>query len=53
MRLLDLAPDIQETILFEHPAITERRVRAIVRLVDWDRQRRSWMDSLGWSAKKG
>jgi hypothetical protein len=42
MQLLDLAPDIQEQILFL-PNITglnERNLRPIVRRIDWDQQRR-------------
>ena len=42
MRLLDLAPDIQEAILFEQPATTEREVRPVSRLADWTRQREAW-----------
>lgn len=42
MKLLDLAPDIQEQILFL-PSLTglnERNLRPIVRRIDWDEQRR-------------
>jgi len=42
MRLLDLAPDIQEEILFDQPALTEREIRPVVREVDWGRQREVW-----------
>ena len=42
MRLLDLAPDIQEEILFDQPAVTERDVRPVVQHVDWGRQRQAW-----------
>jgi hypothetical protein len=48
MNLLNLAPDIQEDILFLPPKekgrdrITERDVRPIVNLPDWRKQRRSW-----------
>jgi hypothetical protein len=41
MKLLHLAPDIQEQILFL-PVIegfNERNLRPIVRLIDWDEQR--------------
>lgn len=45
MNLLNLAPDIQEAILFlprvesGKDTITERELRAVVREVDWGRQR--------------
>jgi hypothetical protein len=41
IRLLDLAPDLQEQILFLPPlqGLNERNLRPIVRLVDWDAQR--------------
>ena len=42
MRLLDLAPDIQEEILFDQPAIPERDVRPVARLVGWEQQRQAW-----------
>lgn len=48
MDLLQLAPDIQETLLFLPPVtrgkdpITERELREVVAEVDWVRQRRSW-----------
>ena len=42
MRLLDLAPDIQEEILFDQPAVTERDLRPVTHLVDWERQRETW-----------
>lgn len=48
MNLLSLAPDIQEAILFP-PAtepgrepITERNLRPIAALADWQKQRRMW-----------
>ena len=48
MNLLNLAPDIQEAILFL-PAVTtgddpihERQSRTIVKVLDWGRQRRMW-----------
>jgi len=48
MNLLNLAPDIQEQILFL-PAVTsgddpihERQLRPIAKLLDWGRQRRMW-----------
>ena len=41
MKLLHLAPDIQETILFlPHPTnLKERNLRQLVSRVDWDQQR--------------
>ena len=42
MKLLDLAPDIQEQILFLPPlkGLNERNLRAIVKQIDWTEQRR-------------
>jgi len=46
--LLNLAPDIQEEILFlppvagEREAISEREVREIAAIADWPGQRRAW-----------
>jgi len=42
MKLLNLAPDLQEQILFlpELPHLNERNLRPIVRLTDWHEQRR-------------
>jgi hypothetical protein len=48
INLLNLAPDIQEEILFlpqvatERQAVPERRVRAVAALVDWGKQRKEW-----------
>jgi hypothetical protein len=48
MNLLNLAPDIQEQILFlpctlaGRDPITERALRQISSLADWDRQRQLW-----------
>ena len=48
MNLLNLAPDIQEALLFlprvESGAdpVCERRLRVIVREVDWGAQREAW-----------
>jgi len=48
MALLNLAPDIQEAILFlprtraGHDPITERNIRAIAGIEEWDRQREAW-----------
>jgi hypothetical protein len=42
MNLLDLAPDLQEQILFLPliKGLTERNLRSIVRRIDWNEQRR-------------
>ena len=42
MKLLDLAPDIQEQILFlpNLKGLNERNLRPIVRRIDWNEQRR-------------
>jgi hypothetical protein len=42
MKLLHLAPDIQEQILFLPPikGLNDRNLRPIVRRIDWDEQRR-------------
>ena len=47
MKLLDLAPDIQEQILFLPPValhtgkgLSERNLRPVVRRIDWSEQRR-------------
>jgi hypothetical protein len=42
MKLIDLAPDIQEQILFLPPikGLNERNLRPIFRRLDWDEQRR-------------
>ena len=48
MNLLNLAPDIQETILLlpkspgGRDALTEKAIRPIVALTDWHEQRRTW-----------
>jgi hypothetical protein len=50
MNLLNLAPDIQEAILFlrvrtqGREAIAERNLRPLTRIVSWDRQRKIWRD---------
>ena len=56
MKLLDLAPDIQEQILFLPPikALNERNLRRIVCRIDWDEQRRMFqkiMDRLDRAAR--
>ncbi|MGB9407795.1 MAG: hypothetical protein WCA89_09670 [Terracidiphilus sp.] len=45
MKLLNLAPDLQEQILFtpELPHLNERNLRPIIRLVDWHEQRRLFL----------
>src|SRR5580692_9849909 len=42
MKLLNLAPDIQEQLLFlpDSSGLNERNLRSIVRLIDWNEQRR-------------
>ena len=42
MKLLNLAPDIQEQILFLPPirGLNERTLRPVSHLIDWDEQRR-------------
>jgi hypothetical protein len=48
MNLLNLAPDIQEAILFlptvqqGRTPVIEKRVRPIVAEMDWQKQRRMW-----------
>ncbi|MDP1798222.1 MAG: hypothetical protein Q8K78_12095 [Planctomycetaceae bacterium] len=48
MNLMSLAPDIQEAILFlpaterGRESITERDLRSIAALADWQKQRRIW-----------
>jgi len=48
MALLNLAPDIQEAILFlprtlrGHDSVTERHIRAIAGIAEWHRQREAW-----------
>ena len=52
MNLLNLAPDIQEEILFlppvagEREAVSERQVRVVAALADWERQRRAWVNGV-------
>ena len=49
MKLLDLAPDIQEQILFLPPTkgLTERSLRPVVSRIDWREQRRLFQKILG------
>ncbi|MFY9725071.1 MAG: hypothetical protein WB579_17720 [Bryobacteraceae bacterium] len=46
MKLLNLAPDLQEQILFlpPLPRLNERNLRPIVRRIDWDEQRRRFRE---------
>ena len=50
MNLLNLAPDIQEELLFLPPVesgkdpVTERELRDIVAVPDWRKQRRMWAE---------
>ena len=50
MNLLNLAPDIQEQILFlaerseGREPIAERNLRPLTRVVSWERQRKQWRD---------
>jgi hypothetical protein len=51
MMLLQLAPDIQEEVLFMAPTesgrdpVREKRLRAIAGAIDWRRQRRMWRET--------
>jgi hypothetical protein len=49
MKLLDLAPDIQEQILFlpSRKGLNERNLRPIVRRIDWNEQRRLFQKIIG------
>jgi hypothetical protein len=49
MKLLDLAPDIQERILFLPPmrGVNERSLRPLVRQLNWDKQRRLFQKITG------
>ena len=46
MRLLHLAPDIQERLLFLPPieGLNERNLRHVVSIVEWDEQRRMFRE---------
>ena len=46
MKLLNLAPDIQEQILFQPTfnGLNERNLRSIVSKIDWDEQRRMFRE---------
>jgi hypothetical protein len=54
MKLLDLAPDIHEQILFLKPVslqngtgVTKRNLRPVVSGIDWREQRRLFREILG------
>ena len=55
MNLLNLAPEIQEQLLFlpqieqGRDPLTERDLRAIVAVVDWREQRRMWLEMYSFS----
>ena len=61
MNLLNLAPEIQQELLFLPPVeqgrdpVTEQELRAIVAEVDWRAQRRMWLEITGglWCHPKG
>jgi hypothetical protein len=55
MKLLDLAPDIQERILFLPPihGLNERNLRRIVCRIDWDEQRRMFRKFIDPSNRAG
>jgi hypothetical protein len=55
MKLLDLAPDIQEQILFLPPikGLNDRSLRPIVRRIDWDEQRPMFQKFTGPSNRAG
>jgi hypothetical protein len=48
MNLLNLAPDIQEAILFlpartqGRESVAERNLRPLTRIISWERQRKTW-----------
>lgn len=56
MNLLHLAPDIQEQLLHlprvaaGHDPVPERRIRPIIGMPDWDRQRAAWKSLLAEAA---
>jgi hypothetical protein len=53
MRLLDLAPDLQEQILFLPlmQGLNERNLRPIASRIDWDEQRRMFQEMYGPAAQ--
>lgn len=56
VNLLNLAPDIQEAILYlplvagDRQAIPERQLRAIAAEADWSKQRQAWRSLVGATA---
>ena len=55
MKLLDLAPDLQEQILFlpHLPRLNERNLRPTASRIDWDEQRRLFRELTSRSGKPG
>ena len=55
IQLLDLAPDIQEQILFLPPlrGLNERNLRPITKRIDWDEQRRLFQELVHRSRRTG
>jgi hypothetical protein len=47
MNLLLLAPDLQEQLLFSATAVEERRLRNVVKLVEWREQRKCFTLAVG------
>jgi hypothetical protein len=50
MKLLQLAPDLQEQLLFLPPlkGLNERNLRAVVQQLDWSEQRRMFQKFMAW-----
>ena len=50
MKLLLLAPDLQERLLFLPPlkGLNERNLRAVVQQLDWSEQRRMFQKFMAW-----
>jgi hypothetical protein len=55
MKLLDLAPDIQEQILFlpSWKGLNERNLRPVVSRIDWNQQRRMFQRIVDHSSRAG
>jgi hypothetical protein len=55
MKLLNLAPDIQEQILFLPSAsgLNERNLRPVVRRIEWDEQRRLFQELMSRAGVRG
>lgn len=57
MTLLNLAPDIQEEVLFlprteqGRDPILERQLRKIARVIDWRKQRRLWLELVSFALR--